>query len=257
MQRVQAALNALPVRTDLAREAYLHFQATGELPDNQRLAHAVVSHAKSGRAPDDWETDIFEAARIRRLLNAPPRPKDEIMDALYGEAVWARPTARDAAREVLKILSDLGADVTKPIFAERGSALKPPDWGTVGLWFLGFPECLATPPYEEQAHRLFERFAGLRERIDQDNQGWFDELEIAASRFALSGELPDDDLTRDCVLADGELTCLARNAPGVDDSELMAAFDAAARATDTDRQAAIELVQELVRDGRLRDGDGE
>ncbi len=250
LRKLTRTVRARPVKPDVMRAAYEKFREIGELPEDQRIAGEIVHLVRSGL---DAETAFAcqgdEKTLIRAYVCAPPRPKDEAMDGLLNEAAWGTETIQWAARHMLKALASMGLDVTRPLFAGRD--MKLPDYGSVGLHLLGMPECLAQPPYEEQAHRLFDRYAELRKRINRDDKRWFEACSEAVGMFRTYGELPDDELLQDAVLADGEFLLLLRHDCGEGDPEFMAAFDVAARATGEERAAAIDQVCEMVREGRL------
>ncbi|HEX5050412.1 MAG TPA: hypothetical protein VFZ65_01440 [Planctomycetota bacterium] len=167
------------------------------------------------------------------------------MDALLDEAVRAPEPFRGLSRLLLQLFAQIGLDVTQPILAD--SDIQRPDYGSMGLHLAGFPECLAKAPYEEQAHRLFARCAELRRRIQPRDDRWYAALAAAGARFLNEGELPDDELLREAVLANGELFALARNFGGDGDAEVLAAFDAAAASTGEQRDDALRRLQELHR----------
>jgi hypothetical protein len=100
----------------------------------------------------------------------------------------------------------------------------------------------------KQAQRLFARFDELRQRTPPDDDPWFDECIDVAVRFRMTGELPEEELMRDAVLADLEMECLVRHKRGQDVGDLMAALDRAALAKGGAREDAIAAVQQLVRD---------
>ena len=106
-------------------------------------------------------------------------------------------------------------------------------------------------PHEDQAQRLFERFEDLRERIDRDDQGWFDDLAVAGVRFLNEGELPGDELLCETVLANGEFFGLLRHYVGQGDAEVMSAFDQVATARGEARAAAIAGVQAMAAEGLM------
>ena len=186
-------------------------------------------------------------------MQRPQRLTDELMDSLYDEAVWADGMIQFAARTVLELLAGAGLDVTEPLFGKHGiKGDHLPDYGGVGTHMLGLPQRLAKPPYEEQGSRLFARYELLRDRINHDDRAWFDEFGEAVDLFHQLGELPEAELLRDVVLADAEVCALYRHVAGKDVTEVMAAFDAAAKAADEDKAVAIERVRELVAAGKLR-----
>ncbi|HEX5050422.1 MAG TPA: hypothetical protein VFZ65_01490 [Planctomycetota bacterium] len=242
---------ALPIRADLLDRAFGVFCKTGELPDGQRLAAAVVARAL-GRSPPPSRDDPEKfAAHLRRLIavakaeidHGVPPPQISIREHVFDEAVYGPDVIRRGARALLKLEVELGADVTDPSFLADRTL---PDHAGIGLHLLGFPEFVATPPYEAQAHRLFARLAELRDRIDQDDTApWFLVADDAVVAFR-RGELPQDELLLDTVLVNAEFQALWWHSQGYDNAELLAACDAAAQSIGADRDAAVERVRVLV-----------
>jgi hypothetical protein len=173
------------------------------------------------------------------------------MDRLYDEAVWCWEYARLKAREALQLLCSLGFDVTQPIFAGRVKLSHGPKHGYVGLWFMGDDENLMVPPYEEQARRLLARYDILRDRMYERHARILPMLEAANRDFLDAGELPADEVLRDCVLAMTEYLCLLQTSWGEDRAAFLTAFDEAAQTTGATREAAIARVQGMVRGTQL------
>jgi hypothetical protein len=78
----------------------------------------------------------------------------------------------------------------------------------------------------------------LRDRIDHEDRWWWKELETVLYWFDDYGQLPEDHLLREMVLAGEELMALFRHYRGHDVRELMAACDKAARLQGAARRAA-------------------
>jgi hypothetical protein len=144
-----------------------------------------------------------------------------------------------------------GSKVTDPQFAAHHGF---PKYGSIGMHVLGYPERLAKPPYVRQARRLFARYDELRERIPRQDERWWEALVDAAVGFETIGELPDDDLIRDVVLADAEMAALWAHKRGRNVRELMALLDCAARRKGEKREDAITAVLEFVRGARAAAG---
>jgi len=249
---------AQPLREDVVAEEYDYFAHTGELPDDQRLAVAVVDLAlRGGPAPVREELSPQALAELIRSIaewanksEAEPEPpaRPSLRPILFHEALHGDDLERQAARLALRIEVHRGGDVASPAFLADRS---PPEHACLGLHLIGFPERLAKPPYVEQARRLIESYRELRARIDHDDPEWFAPIADAIPRFRRHGELPDDELVQASVLADGELLALIANYCGHGDPEILAAFDTAANADDATRGAALARLQELAREGRL------
>jgi hypothetical protein len=248
-----------PLRDDVVAEEFDRFRHSGELPEDQRLAVAVVQLAlRGGPAAEPSPMSLAETmARLPALVReleeaaAEPQPPDRppLRRILLREALRGEGVERQAARLALRIEVGRGGDVaSREFLADRD----PPEHASLGLHLLGFPECLATPPYVAQAQRLIARQAEIRTRLNHDDPAWFEPIAEAIRRFRREGELPDDELVLDCVLADGELLALVAHYGGVGDPEVLAAFDAAAtNGPEETRAAALALLQKLAREGRL------
>jgi len=246
-RRLQAALDTMPLRQHALAEAYEDFRLIGELPGNERLAQAVIDSAIAGKlqpvqAPQDAGRLVMLILAKQAEEHAPPKQLT-LRDYLLDHAGYAPEPLRTHARLAIAVLVAKGGDITNPEFLKDAPL---PGHNGIGMHVMGYPEKFATPPYVEQAHRLFARYAELRERIPQHDDAWFDALVDAALEFRACGELPDDELMRDAVLADTEYECLMRHKHGEDVSELMAALDEAARSECEEREDAIAVVQQLV-----------
>jgi hypothetical protein len=238
--RVAEAIGKLPVRSTVLEKAFTLFCETGELPEEQRLADAVCRRAlkiEEEPAYDLATAVVRTATRVRmEMMSGSPKPQEpSVRENLFHEAVFGDGIGKRAARLVLRREVDFGADPTDPSFLADKTF---PDHGSIGMHLLGYPERLAKPPYVAQAKRLFKRYAELRDRIDHEDRWWWKAMEAALYTFDDYGELPDDELLRDAVLAGEELTALMRHARGHDVSRLMAALEKAARANGPDREAA-------------------
>lgn len=225
LDKVGSRIEAMPITPAAENDAFERFRATGELPEHQTLAERT----------------------IERALHLPQhRPLREL---LFHEAVHEWSVVRDAARLVLKLLVAVGQDVTSRNFLDEDMEL--PEYGSVGLHLLGFPECLVKPPYEDQARRLLGRLAFVRRRVPSGDERWFRSFAKMAARFFNHGELPDVGFERDVVLAYGEFLALGRNLWDEADPDVLAAFDKAARGEGEEREAAIGRLQELAVEGRV------
>jgi hypothetical protein len=254
VKRVQSALDAMPLREEALQDAYEVFKMFGELPDHERLAQAVVDSAIAGELLP-IKPPMDEAALIRQILakdreeaNAPPKQLT-LREYLLDHAGYAPLSLRIPARLACTVVAARGLDLTDP--KTLADEPLPPHQG-IGMHVLGYPERLVRAPYHKQAERLFARFDELRKHTPQHDDPWFDECSHAAVRFRVTGELPDQELMRDAVLADLEMECLVRHKRGHDVGELMAALDKAARTKGRAREDAIAVVQQLVRDTTRR-----
>ena len=256
--RVEQSVATQPIDEDALQNAFASFRATGVLPQSRRLAEAVtdkalLGHRTRSQALDDLPTLIAE---LRSCGNMSMEPDGAVEDrisrsvrrSLFAEAIHGHELVQQAARGILRWAAARGIDLTDPKFLADQSM---PEFGSVALDLLGFPECLAVPPYKAQVRRLLVRNADLRSRIDTNATDWFEPIGSALVEFRASGRLPSDELLQGCVLADSEFLAFAAHYLGAGDAELLAAFDTAARARGADQSAAIAVVQEMVRSGRL------
>lgn len=238
-----------PIARHLVDAAFEIFRTTGELPDDQRLSHAVTMRAKQGpQITQLLEDESDDATIMRYLVNMPERPKDEILDRLYDEAVFATEPIQWFGRTALIAMADVGLDVTEPLFGvgEGRIKLTIPHYEPVGMHLMGFVDSVTIRPYTAQARRLFARFDCLRKEVPQEDATWIRAADKACESFLSNGALPDNELMQAVVLAEGELLGLVRNLAGLEDRELMAAFDKAARSSGDERKAAVGTIQRLV-----------
>ena len=139
LRKLTKMLDDQPVPVDDEKPAFEHFRDTGELPESQWLARAIVRRCKDGRG-NRWGP-LDRAARIRlAVANAPAH--DDVLHRLYDEAVWGEEHVRLAARAVLRALKRSGFDVTRRVFDDVGLDDVMQVDGGVGLWLMGFPERL-------------------------------------------------------------------------------------------------------------------
>lgn len=194
MERAERAFAQMPLRDDLLEEAFETFRDTGELPDARRLAAAVLQRALEQRDDPEPEPLDFPAAlrRLVEILNQiedgtlPETRRDAIRRHLYNEALCGEDVVRIFARQALKALSFLDHDVTQPLYLDEEIGL--PEFRTVGMHVLGWPERLARKPYVRRARRLFARYAELRERIGQQDPAALDPIRATIIDFYERGE---------------------------------------------------------------------
>ncbi len=245
--RVRSRLDSLPLREEAVREAFEHFKMFGELPEQERLAQAVIESAIVGEVQTVNEgNDLMRAFRqLREERDAPGgKPKERTLrEYLLDHAGFAPEPLRAHARLACGVLAAKGHDLTDP----RTLADAPlPEHNGIGMALLGYPDKLATEPYVEQAQRLFARFAVLRDRTPACADEWLEDFEGAAIAFGETGEFPDDELMREAVLAAVEFECLLRHKRGVDVAEWMAALDRAAQCEGEEREVAVAEVTRIV-----------
>ena len=265
MQAAEQAISQMPIPVEVQKQAFEHFRDTGELPDDLSLARAVLDRVRRGfdaghDDPADWgigtDGQFNWGLALQKIREQPPRPKDQVMQALLHEALNGPAMVRAAARFQLQAMASGGIDVTGTPFHEIDIEL--PEFGAVGMHLCNFGGLLTRPPYEEQARRLFARLDTLARRL-HEHPTWRDALDDATQRFQKLGERPASDLLMDAVLALGEVNALMQHAVGKDVTEVLSIFDEIARAPGLpEREAAIGRLQAMAEAILLRaDATGE
>ncbi len=253
LDSLRGKLHTVPVPSAVAQGALERFRETGEIPDDDRLARAVIHRVRLGpRVAELYDSGEDEQAIVRAVVSMPEPPADEVMESLWSEAIDGPETLRGFARAALQGLVANGVDPTTRAFADLGITLQLPDYGSVGMFILGYPKSFAIPPYKRQARRLFARADKLRQRINQDDRRWFNNFGEALEAFLDFGELPEDELLLDAVLVGAEIEALRLHTLGNDVADCMATLDSAARATGPDWDVAIESLQRFAAESRFR-----
>jgi len=190
IERLQAVFRGAPVSADVVRDACERFRATGELPDNVRIARYVLNWCDTGINAAEYSQD-FEgrAALIRATVESLKAPHDDVMCALRKEALYGNEAVREAARMILKRMAEAGGDPSAPMFVQCGYEVPEMTCGSMALTLLGFPECLATPENAERADAVFAKLRALRERMP-DDAAWSRRLDAAVARHRQTGALP-------------------------------------------------------------------
>jgi hypothetical protein len=235
MGRLRRVIDESPVRRHLLREAYEWFKLDGELPDDDHVAFEVVMQAMRGGEEEPLVTPPAATDQLRKTSYV-SRDRREALGAhacplsvrlcLFAEALFEPVPWRNLARAAIALEVARGGDVEATGFAAHHGI---PVYGSPAMHVLGYPRCLALPPFEHQARRLFTRLDNLRSRVNQDNPVWFEAQAQAIVKFNQTGELPRDDLQFEIVLADAELDQLRAHKKGKDVTKAMALFDQIAR----------------------------
>lgn len=256
LARVQKAIDDSPVRRKVLREAYDWFWMFGELTDDDHVAYEVVQLALNGGKERPLVREEQLASKVKKAGPAywnrghlPYRNEPEtVRDRLFEEALFERGQLRQAARCAITMEVANGGDVESPGFASRHGM---PLHASAGMHVLGYPQKWATPPYEIQAQRLFTRLDALRFRIAEDDSAWFEVQVDAVVHFLQTGELPEDELRAEVLLAEVELEQLVAHKQGRDVSKAMGLFDLVARRDGEERDAALAKLCDLAAAGRL------
>ena len=192
------------------------------------MRKAAVAYRNRERPGEDW----------------PPSVRALLLD----EALFECPPLRKLARAAIALEVAWGGDVESSAFAARHGI---PGYGSVALHVMGWPAKLATPPYEDQAKRLFARLDNLRGRIPQDDPHWIEAQGNAVAAFLDAGELPDDELHLEGVLVNVGLDLLHAHRCGSDVSKAMQLLDRVASSTGDQRERCLAKLSELAKAGRL------
>tara|TARA_R110002072_G_scaffold162687_1_gene314783 strand:+ start:5487 stop:6134 length:648 start_codon:yes stop_codon:yes gene_type:complete len=214
----------MPITDDAEATALDAFLETGELPRHQRLARQMV--ARTLRLP--------HPRSIRELLLSEATHDDEVVSA--------------AARTVIRLLVASGLDVASRNFLDEDMEL--PEFGTLGLHLLGWPECLIRAPHEDQALRVLQDLKELRTWTAGHESNVRSRAKSAATFFK-TGELPAGPKLRECVLVYGEFLALQKCLGDEQDEGVMQAFDHAATATGDDQEPALRALQAIAAEGRI------
>jgi hypothetical protein len=255
--RVKQAIEEAPVRRHLLREAYEWFKDFGDLPeDDDHVAFEVVQQALNGGKEQPLVDEAKVRARVRKAEIAHQR-REALDDAawppsvralLFNEALFEFPALRAAARAQIAVEVAYGGDVENPAFGARHGI---PVYGSIALHMGGWHKRLVLPPYEFQAEQLLVRFDNIRGQIPHEDPKWFEVQGKAIVKFKETGELPDDDLHIDSVLANVEMDQLVAHKKGKDVSEVMALLNTVQRRDGEEQQEALKRVCEMAAAGRI------
>ena len=252
MARLKQAIDASPVRREVLREAYGWFKAFGELyEEDDHVAYEVVQQALRGgeeRAPED-EARLTERVRKAKLAyHQRERPGEAwpptVRGLLFDEALFEEPGNRKLARAVIATEVAYGGDVESPGFAARHGI---PMYGSVALHVAGWDQTLVRPPYEHQAKCLLARYDNIRGQLDEQ----VDALNKALAAFRQDGQLPDDDVLMNAVLAHIELEALYGHKKGYDVAEVMEVLARVQRRDEKVAEAALRELCDMARAGRF------
>ena len=253
--RIRQAIGSSPVRRHLLEEAYGWFKDFGELPDdNDHLAYQVVQRALRGG--EEALEDEFEVSNhlrhVRYSYDLGDRPAatwpPSVRALLFDEALYEPEPLRKVARAAIASEVTWGGDVENRAFAARHGI---PGFGSVAMHVLGWLPKLAVPPYEDQAKRLFVRLDNIRGSAPQD-PCWMEAQAAAIDKFKTTGELPDDDLQIEAVLANVELDLLAEHKDGKDVAEALALLDKVQWHEGEELEAVMREVVDAAKAGRMR-----
>ena len=253
--RLRSAIDALPVRRGVLRDAYDWFTKFGELPDDDHVAYEVVQQALRGGKEASLDDDATVSNRVRRAKIAyheRNRPGAEwppsVRALLFDEALFEVETLRNVARAAIAAEVAWGGDVESEGFAARHGI---PCYGTVAMHVCGWQTRLVVPPYEDRAKRLFVRMDNLHGRRPSDDRAWLAQLDAAIQRCRATGDLPGDEVLAEGVLTEIELGMLRRNRAGKDVKDAMGVLNQIATGDDDELAEALAKLKDLAIAGKL------
>ena len=212
VDRVAKTFAALPISRSVVKQALDDFRKTGELPQNQAVAKAVIEWAERGLDPSQYGDSLPDQLAMLRAYRAQPdSERDELMNLIRLEAVLAHEPIRSIARRILKQFAADGHDPSQPLF-QQGRIPKPVfAWGSVALSLLKFPFGLVDKADHPRLELVMERFRPVQEMLAQKDDAardaWFDQLEEAAEAFD-AGETVADAMMHEALMAEQELRAL-------------------------------------------------
>jgi hypothetical protein len=122
-------------------------------------------------------------------------------------------------------------------------------YGSATLHVARWEESLVRPPYEHQAKCLLARYDNIRGRLDQDDGGA--KVENALAAFRKDGQLPNDEVLMDAVLAHIELEALFGHKLGQDVTEVMEVLARVQRHDEAVAEAALRELCEMAKAGQF------
>ena len=229
---VARAIDNQPLALPAIDRAYATFLRTGELGDDHRLAGVVLQRALHARRESaDLDTGAWaDGQQPATSLKASPRGR------VFGEAACASDPARVAARALIHILVRNGYDPTDPEFIP--SDLVEPEFGGVAMHALGWPDRWVRPQYAHQMQRVLQQHAKLRKHVVR-SEAWYRDAAAGLRSFLTHGEVPSEPDVRLFALTMAEMFALNRHYFTGTNEDLLAAFDAVARAVGAKRDAAL------------------
>jgi hypothetical protein len=233
LQAMHAAIHSQSLRLQSIDRAYATFLRTGELPDVERLAKAVLRRALFARKA---AAEQLGSVAPWRNGTVPVARKPTARELVFAEAAYGIAPERKAARLLLDALVRNGNDPTDPEFIP--SDFDVPERGSVSLHAFGWPDQWVKPPYEQQMERVMRQRDYLRTLPNQDD-AWFQDVGVAIHGFLRHGVLPADAVFELYALTVGEMFAIHAHYFGKGGEDLLAAYAAVATATGAERSAAL------------------
>ena len=237
LQAAQDRISRLPFRYDAIDHEYAEFLRTGEVPEDRRLAWAVLERALHARkAAADMESGAARLAALQGGTPAPHRITGSPREQVFHEAVHTMEAARMPARYLIGLLVRSGGDPTDPEFIP--SDLELPEFGGLAMRIWGWPDKWVKSPYEPQMQRVMQQHANLRALVDR-TEPWLRVAALGLRAFLRCGEVPADDLVRLFALTVGEMFALHHHYLGRGGEDLLASYETVATSTGSQLEAAL------------------
>jgi hypothetical protein len=226
MHQVERVFAKLPPNPEVVRTAFAKFREGGELPENVRVARAVIDWAETGIDPTKYGDDFESKARRLRAYVESARAGDAVMNRLREEAVFAEDPVRHVARILLRQMANGGQDVAQPLFQQGVFPTPEMTCASVALSMIRWPFCVVDEVHHERLASVIAVFRhnGANKEGEQAWTAWVEQVADAAIAFQTTGRLPEDPVVRDTVLAEAELSALFQTTCGVDDEEMRKAL---------------------------------
>ena len=210
MHRIEQAIAAMPIRSDLLKRSFELFRETGSLPDDVRLGGEVISWAETGVDPTEYSNAMERQAATFRGIADQIRTgtDDKFMRELRREAVYGTGPNRQLARFLLEGMAENGEDPTGPVILKRGPPY--PEWtcGSAAFSILGWPYSRVHASYHEQLRRVMAEYESIGKQVGKlshhEQDEWYERLVEATEEHRRTGVLPADELLRTMMQLDAE-----------------------------------------------------
>jgi len=240
LQTTHDAIHSQPLQLQTIDRAYGKFLRTGELPAVQPLAKSVLRRALFARKASADRQASMPMLPVRQT-DSSHRPRATPREQVFGEALYADEPVRFAARTIIDTLVAAGEDPTDPEFIP--SDIPEPEFGSMALYILGWPDEWVRPQYEQQLQRVLVQHRALRLLPNRD-EAWYLEAARALAAFQTRGDLP---MTLFGLYARtmGEMFAIHADYVGKGDQELLAAYEVVGTTTGDEHIAAMRQLGAL------------
>ena len=216
VHRIEQAIAAMPIRSDLLKQSFELFRETGSLPDDVRLGGEVIRWAETGVDPTEYSDAMERQAATFRGIADQIRTgaDDKFMRDLRREAVYGTGAVRQLARFLLEGMAENGEDPTGPVILKRGPPY--PEWtcGSAAFSILGWPYSRVHASYHEQLRGVMAEYERIGKRVGElshhKQDEWYERLVEATEEHQRTGVLPADPLLRTMMQLDAEFSTIGR-----------------------------------------------